>query len=273
MVMRRCLSLVTTASLIAAFAGMALAEPRGRPPRLDVPYVATSHDVVTAMLRIADTRPGDIVYDLGSGDGRIVVAAVRDFNVRKAVGVDIDAHRVQQGYANAAKAGVDSRAQFVQGDVYKFDFSEATVVTMYLSPRINREIRPRILKEMRPGTRIVSHAFLMSPWDPDRTERIGTRWIFLWVVPADVAGQWHWESSGERYRLELQQEFQKVAGQLHAAGRTVPIEQAQLEGRLLRFQARLGDAVLRFAGTITGDAAAATVGSSVVKHIVARRQR
>jgi SAM-dependent methyltransferase len=225
------------------------------------------------MLQVAGTGPEDIVYDLGSGDGRIVVAAVRDFGARLAVGVDIDPRRVREGRANAARAGVGERTRFVEGDVFAFDFSQATVLTMYLFPSVNRKLRPRILAELRPGTRVVSHRFLMGEWVPDRTLTVADRQVYFWVVPANVGGQWTWAQGSERYDLDLRQEFQKIAGVLHAPEGRAEIANARLVGRRLSFEAALGRSVLRFRGTVAADAIEATIDGDETTRVILRRKR
>ena len=152
-------------------------------PHLDVPYVPTPMPVVDAMLDMADVRKQDTVYDLGCGDGRIVVRAALRFGC-KGVGVDLNPERVAEARANAASQKVTGLTRFEVGDVFEFDFSPATVVTMYLLPSVNLKLRPRLLKELKPGTRIVSHDFDMGDWTPEATRDTGRSRIFLWTVPA-----------------------------------------------------------------------------------------
>lgn len=149
---------------------------------LDVPYVPTPIAVVDAMLELAKVARSDLLYDLGCGDGRIVIRAATNVGCR-GVGVDLDPQRVREARENARKAGVTSLTRFEVGDVFEFDFSAATVVTMYLLPGINLRLRPRLLKELKPGTRIVSHDFDMGDWAPITTQRIERSRILLWTVP------------------------------------------------------------------------------------------
>ncbi len=155
-------------------------------PALDVPYVPTPEPVVNAMLKLAQVKRGDVLYDLGSGDGRIVIAAAKRYGVR-GTGVDIDPRRIDEANANARKAGVAGRVRFVNQDLFAIDFSEATVVTLYLLPRINLQLRPKLLAELRPGTRIVSHGFDMGDWRPERVVEVGSSTIYLWIVPPAAA--------------------------------------------------------------------------------------
>lgn len=150
-------------------------------PRLDVPYVPTPMPVVDAMLDLARVRQKDTLYDLGCGDGRIVVRAASRFGC-KGVGVDLNPERVAEARANAASQKVTGLTRFAVGDVFEFDFSPATVVTMYLLPGVNLKLRPRLQKELRPGTRIVSHDFDMGDWTPQATRDAGRSRIFLWTV-------------------------------------------------------------------------------------------
>lgn len=148
----------------------------------DVPYVPTPQEVVDAMLALADVKPGDVLYDLGSGDGRIVVTAAQRLGVR-GVGIDINPERIQEAEANAEAAGVQKLTEFRQEDIFKADFSEASVVTMYLLPSVNNRLKPKLLADLKPGTRIVSHAFDIEGWEPDRIVEADGRTLYLWVVP------------------------------------------------------------------------------------------
>ena len=151
-------------------------------PAQDVPYVPTPEQVVAGMLQIAKVGPKDVVYDLGSGDGRIVIAAAKQHGSR-GVGIDIDPQRITEARENARKAGVTGRVEFREGDLFKADIREATVVTLYLLPRVNLELRPKLLAELKPGTRIVSHGFDMGDWQPAATRKVGTATVYYWVVP------------------------------------------------------------------------------------------
>ena len=149
----------------------------------DVRYVPSPPRVVRAMLRLAKVRPGDIVYDLGSGDGRIPIAAARDFGA-KGVGIDIDPARIAEANANAREAGVADRVVFREEDLFEADFRDATVVTLFLQRDLNLRLRPRLLAELAPGTRIVSYWHDMGDWRPERRINAGQAWVFLWTVPA-----------------------------------------------------------------------------------------
>ncbi len=225
---------------------------------VDVPYVPTPDDVVAAMLTRAEAGPGDIHYDLGSGDGRIVIAAVRDFNVDRGVGVDLDPARVRAARENAQLENITDRAKFFEGDIFEFDFSEATVLTLYLLPEVNLKLRPRILNELAPGTRVVSHAFNMDDWDADAVEEIGLRTIYYWVVPAKVEGEWEWTMSGDPYRAVIEQKFQNLTGEFHSVSTPVPLEFGVMKGNVISFETRARDEdgqtqAMLFEGTVDGD--------------------
>jgi ribosomal protein L11 methylase PrmA len=161
------------------FSASALAQ-RSQAP--DVIYVPTPHEVVDAMLKLADVKKGDVLYDLGSGDGRIPVAAAKKFGIR-AVGIDIDPQRIEEAKENARKNGVAKLVEFRNEDLFKTRFGEATVVTLYLLPDLNVKLRPRLWAELKPGTRIVSHQFDMGNWKPERKLELNGRTIYLWRVP------------------------------------------------------------------------------------------
>jgi SAM-dependent methyltransferase len=182
----RRLTLARLAALPAALALVprALAQPAADTPlRLDVPYVPTRQEVVEAMLELARVGARDVVYDLGCGDGRIVVTAAARFGAR-GVGIDIDPQRIAEARANARRAGVEKRTRFIVGDLFAADLSGATVVTLYLLPRVNLQLKPR-LRELAAGTRIVSHDFEMGEdWPPQKSRKVGGDTIYLWTIEA-----------------------------------------------------------------------------------------
>jgi SAM-dependent methyltransferase len=149
----------------------------------DVIYVPTNPEVVDAMLTMAKVTKDDVVYDLGCGDGRIVVAAARAYGAR-AIGIDIDPQRIAEANANAKTAAVEGRVKFILGDLFEQDFKEATVVTLYLLNTLNLKLRPKLWKELKPGTRVVSHAFDMGDWQPEQKQDVGGTTIYLWRIPA-----------------------------------------------------------------------------------------
>ena len=166
--------------LLAALLAATPALAQARSP--DVIYVPTPREVVDEMLRIADVKKGDVLYDLGSGDGRIPIAAAKRFGIR-ATGIDIDPERIWEAQQNARSAGVERLVQFRREDLFKADFADATVVTLYLHPDVNLKLRPRLWAELRPGTRIVSHQFGMGDWPPEKTVELHGRTVYFWTIP------------------------------------------------------------------------------------------
>jgi SAM-dependent methyltransferase len=204
--------------------------------KLDVPYEPSSEDVVGAMLEIARVSENDLVYDLGCGDGRIVIAAAQKAGAR-GVGVDLDPERIKESLENARKANVTDRVQFFLQDLFQTEIRNATVVMLYLWPEVNLKLRPKLFRELRPGTRVVSHSHTMGSWEPDQTVTAsdGHR-IHLWVIPANVTGTWEWDMPGEKepYVLKLSQHFQKVSGTLQVGSDEIPVKNLELRGDQLQ---------------------------------------
>ena len=151
-----------------------------------VPYVPTPQEVVDKMLEMAKVTSKDVVYDLGCGDGRIVITAAQKYGCR-AVGIDIDPQRIKEATANISAAKVSDKVRLIEGDLFETDISEATVVTLYLLTRLNEKLKPKLLKELRPGTRVVSHAFDMGDWSPEAKSQVGASSVFLWRIPNRAA--------------------------------------------------------------------------------------
>lgn len=171
--------------LMVCFLGAGYAFAQAQPAQVrtpDVVYVPTPPEVVAEMLKVAKVTKDDVVYDLGSGDGRIVIAAAKERGAR-GVGIDIDPQRIKEAEANAKQAGVSDKVKFLQKDLFETDISEATVVTLYLLPNLNLRLRPKLFKELKPGTRIVSHSFDMGDWKPDQTIDVEGRSVYFWVIP------------------------------------------------------------------------------------------
>jgi SAM-dependent methyltransferase len=177
-----------TAKRTVILLALALAAgPAQAKPKLDVPYVPTPDAVVNAMLEMAKVTKNDVIYDLGSGDGRIVISAASKFGA-KGLGVDIDPDRIAEARANAKRAAVDDRVQFQEGNLFELDLSPASVVTLYLLPAINMQLRPK-LQALKPGTRIVSHRFDMGDWKPDKTQEVDGNTIYMWIVKPQAKPQ------------------------------------------------------------------------------------
>jgi len=227
---------------------------------LDVPYVPTSDETVDRMLRMGNVGPNDYLIDLGSGDGRIVITAAKQFGAT-GFGVELNADRWKTSLRNAQREGVADRVDFYQRDLFDTDISKATVLTMYLLPRVNLRLRPRILTELRPGTRVVSHDFDMAEWQPDaRADRGWTR-IYLWIVPAKVEGHWAWKqavgNAVPEFTMELRQQFQMINGPVRIANEPFWLTDAKLRGEEISFTV-IGDAAgLRirheYSGQVSGD--------------------
>jgi SAM-dependent methyltransferase len=229
---------------------------------LDVPYVPTAQAVVNRMLEMAQTNSEDIHYDLGSGDGRIVVTAARDFKVKKGVGVDIDPVRIEEANANARNANVTDRVTFHNTDLFNFDFTEATVLTLYLLPDVNIKLRPAILN-MKPGTRVVSHAFTMGEWRPDNQDTIEGEALYYWMVPAKISGAWEWTIGQDNYRIDLTQQYQVITGTLHGPNGQSQLLNTVLKGEDFRFGASVPrgglPVTMHFVGKITDDKLVGTI--------------
>lgn len=202
--------------------------------RLDVPFVPSDEKVVGKMLEMSGVNENDVLFDLGCGDGRIVVAAAKEYGAR-GVGVDMDPRRLEEAREYAEWTGVSPMVVFLEEDLLSVDISQATVVSLYLLPTINLELRPRLLNELRPGTRIVSHAFDMAEWKADSQAAVWDTRLYLWIVPASVAGTWQWQTEGgQNYRVELKQKYQKVSGRAWIDDRPATLKSAQLRGTRLR---------------------------------------
>jgi SAM-dependent methyltransferase len=202
---------------------------------LDVPYVPTPNDVVDAMLEVTNTGPGDYVIDLGSGDGRIVIAAAK----RGAFGhgIDLNPVRVEEAEENARKSGVSDRVIFLEGDLFDADISRATVVTMYLLSSVNLRLKPVLFEQLRPGTRVVSHSFSMGDWRPDETLVIDNRHVYYWVIPANVKGSWEWESNGELFTMNISQTFQEITPEVRSGNRALMVTEPTVIGDRISFSA------------------------------------
>jgi len=170
------------AACAVALACAVAAAPQ-RQVKKDVPYVPTMPEIVDEMLRLANVGRGDVVYDLGCGDGRLVIAAVKKFGAQRGVGVDIDAQLIKQSRENARSAGVANRVKFIKQDLFKTDIREATVVTLYLLPAVNLRLRPKLWTELRPGTRVVSNAFDMGDWKYEKVAFVRGNPIYFWTIP------------------------------------------------------------------------------------------
>ena len=240
------------AVLLVLLAAAGCAELRARFPGPDVVFIPTPEAVGIEMLRLAAVTPQDVVFDLGSGDGRLVIAAARDFGAR-GVGVEIDAELVKRSRDAAYGAGVAERASFLWQDLFVTDLRPATVVTLYLRDDVNLRLRPKLLGELAPGSRVVSHDFDMGDWRPDRVLRVRgpdrNHRLFLWIVPAPVAGAWRVRLGDRNASLTLTQRYQMLGGTLALEGRELPVTGGRLSGDRVAFTA----GTLAFSGRATAE--------------------
>src|SRR5262245_47641924 len=198
----------------------------------DVIWVPTPQALVERMLDMAKATPKDYVIDLGSGDGRTVSTAAK--RGIKALGIEYNPDMVELSKRNAEKEGVAARAQFIRGDIFETDFSRATVLTLYLLPSLNVKLRPTILK-MKPGTRVVSHAFDMDDWQPDQTAEVDGSKAFLWIVPAPVEGTWRWSGAGRPVEMTLKQHYQQLGGSVRFGDMAGELRDLKLDGDHIAF--------------------------------------
>jgi hypothetical protein len=267
------------AALVAAFAaGCAHAD--------EVPYVKTPQAVVDAMLGIAAVRGTDFLYDLGSGDGRIPITAAQRYGAR-ALGVDYDPYLVEESTRNARAAGVGQRVAFVQKNIFDVDLSPATVVTMYLLPAVNIELRPKLLATLRPGTRVVSHDWDMGDWEPDAQvdvpapdKPVGVRkesTVYLWIVPGQAAGEWRTQvplpSGRADVVLEIDQRYQMLSGFAQVGDRRHALERAFMRGPRVFFRFGEGASAVRFEGQLFADRMVGRVTTADERTHVWRAQR
>jgi len=228
-------------------------EPQVGQAGKDVIWVPTPDEVVDRMLRMAQVGPNDLVYDLGAGDGKIAIAAAKKFGAR-AVGIEYNPEMARHAQGNVEKAGInDGRAKILQGDIFATNFSEATVVTMYLLPGLNMKLRPTLLA-MRPGTRVVSHSFTMEDWEADEISSMDGRRAYFWVVPANVNGSWALESGSEKNELSFEQRFQKIEGNINLGLTQGGLRDARLRGFTITFALVDNNGVLKvYSGRVTGN--------------------
>lgn len=226
-------------------------------PALDVPYEPTSYGIAEEMLKMADVTAADLVYDLGCGDGRIVIIAAKERGA-KGVGVDMDPARIRESRDNAEKAGVTHLVRFFEQNLFETDIRDVTVVMLYLWPEVNLKLRPKLLKELSPGTRIVSHSHTMGEWEDDATRTVEGHTLHFFAVPANVTGTWQWIMTEKQHcSLRLSQKFQKITGSMTIGEERLPIMDATLRGTSLSFSVQGKGAgtkgTISFQGRVLGD--------------------
>lgn len=238
MIARSLNRLIPAWAALIMLASLALAEVQK-----DVPFVPTPQPVVEEMLRLAEPKEGEILFDLGCGDGRIVITAAKKYNV-KGIGVDIDPQRIKESNENAAKAGVTDRVKFLEKNLFEMDFSDADILCMYLLTTVNAKLKPKILSDMKPGARVVSHAFDLGDWKPDKTVQVkesNNRTVYFWIVPARVEGtsevMLETPQGKQRATLNLKQTYQHVSGTAKIGDKEIQITEGKLTGDRLSFTA------------------------------------
>jgi hypothetical protein len=230
-----------------------LHQPSTGQPGKDVVWMPTTDGLTARMLALAQTAKNDRVFDLGSGDGRIPIAAAKEFGAT-AVGVEYDADLVALAQCLATAEGVSDRVRIVHGDVFEFDFSTASVVTLYLLPELNLRLRPKLL-DMAPGTRVVSHSWLMDDWEPDDQVSVDGAFAYLWIVPAKVAGTWTFarRDGSERFTVELVQSFQNITGRIASGDASRPLWRSRVRGTQIEFAYASESSITTVTGTVSQD--------------------
>jgi SAM-dependent methyltransferase len=288
--MKRRYSKISLLGLIAAAMLIFLSRAPAQQKEPEVPYVSTPDEVVAEMLRIANVGKDDVVYDLGCGDGRIVITAAKMYGCR-GVGIDINPERIKESRENAIKAGVSDKVQFIQMDLFEAKIREASVVTLYLLSGVNLRLRPRLFRELSPGSRVVSHEFGMGKWEPDATtsvkaenyrdpylfnywdQQIADYWrthkVYLWIIPGNVNGTWQLTipdiAGKSEFTLRFDQEFQRVRGQVldSASSIAVFVKNVEIRGNMLHFalEGRLQGSTesMRFEGIVQGNTMRGTI--------------
>ena len=287
---RKRYSTISLIGLLAAVMLIFLSRAPAQQKEPEVPYVSTPDEVVALMLRIANVGKDDVVYDLGCGDGRIVITAAKIYGCR-GVGIDIDPERIRESRENAIKAGVSDKAQFIQMDLFEAEIRDASVVTLYLLSGVNLRLRPKLFGELSPGSRVVSHEFGMGKWEPDATtsvkaesyrdpylfnywdEQIADYWrthkVYLWIIPGNVNGTWKLTipdiSGNDEFTLRFDQEFQRVRGYALEGVSSIPvfIREVKIRGNMLHFtlegKLKGGTESMHFEGIIQGNSMKGTV--------------
>ena len=262
---RRLAIALLSSCVVVGCATTPVTDPNYKPSRgqngKDVMWIPTPPELVEKMLTMAQVTPQDRVFDLGSGDGIIAIAAAQKFKAN-AVGIEFNPNMAEFARRKVAEAGVQDKVRIITGDIFKEDFSSANVITMYLLPELNLRLRPTIL-QMKPGTRVVAHAFDMGDWQADETATAAGATAYLWIVPAPVQGGWSVTfDAGKTARLNLEQTFQNVGGSITLDGRTIPLLGARLRGEDLSFQFRgEGQSVTSFSGKVNGNRLSGTLSS------------
>ena len=226
---------------------------------LDVPFVPTPLEIVNEMLEMTHIRPGDRLYDLGCGDGRIVITAAKKYNI-DCIGVDLDPRRIQECRINTLKASVSDKVTFLQSDLFDVDLREASIVSIYLLSNINLKLRSKLFNELRPGSRVISHDFNMDRWLADKSVSRGNHSLFLWTIPANMSGNWRWTlpffSENLKFNIEIKQHFQKAHASIITPENAL-VKALSICGDLIRLKLQIISnrhrVPVHLSGNITGD--------------------
>lgn len=226
---------------------------------LDVPFVPTPLETVNEMLEMTHIRPGDRLYDLGCGDGRIVITAAKKYNI-DCIGVDLDPRRIQECRINTLKASVSDKVTFLQSDLFDVDLREASIVSIYLLSNINLKLRSKLFNELRPGSRVISHDFNMDRWLADKSVSRGNHSLFLWTIPANMSGNWRWTlpffSENLKFNIEIKQHFQKAHASIITPENAL-VKALSICGDLIRLKLQIISnrhrVPVHLSGNITGD--------------------
>jgi len=224
--------------------------------RLDVPYEPSPLEVIDEMIRLAGITRNDTVYDLGCGDGRIVLAAAQKTGCT-AVGIDLDPRRIKESKENALREGLSGKVSFYEQCLFDSDLSKATVVMLFLYPDVNIKLRDKLLNELNPGTRVVSHSHTMGDWVPDKSTRANWRNLYFWVIPARVEGKWEWESDlgngPEKFTMELARSYQRFSGNVKSDQEKKGIKKGRLNGEKITFNTGNSKTEMHFEGIVKED--------------------
>jgi hypothetical protein len=222
-------------------------------PRLDVIFVPTPMQVVERMLEIAEVKKGEFLIDLGSGDGRIPVTAAKKYGAR-GLGVDLDPDRIREANDNVKKQVVGNMVEIRRQNLFETDITQADVISMYLLTDLNLKLRPKLL-DLKPGTRIVSHAFSMGDWVPEQKETLAPRYdVYLWIIPAKVEGRWDVQRGEKQFTVEFKQKYQQLEGTAQVNGKTVPVTNGRLRGKEIMFDVQMDGQQGTFRGEVDGNA-------------------
>ena len=264
---------VVTKVLKMVFACFLLATPASF-GQYDVPFVPTDYAVVDSMLSLVNPRKGEKLYDLGCGDGRIVIRAAKNYGA-DAVGIDINPERIKESNENAKKEGMTGKVEFKEQNLFETNFKDADVITMYLLSWVNLRLRPLFYRDLKPGTRLVSHAFTMGDWEADkiveveRLDGFGVSHVYFWIVPANASGDWTYDTGNNPHALHIDQKFQKITGTIEVRGNKREVPGMTLTGDHIQFASVVtrNDSTFTYSydGRVNGDRITGTINNSVTK--------